>query len=529
MWRGGWSGVRTVGYAESDHFGDFSDPVEIFSHDEQDPAGMQFYTNAATKLGEQLYVMFPAAFYTKQQTVRDHLAWSRDGVHFTRYGRQPVVDLGAGFDSRSIYVAPGSVPSDAPNTWWFYYFASKEEHDTDAANIHSAGGIGRFLLAVDEPPVNADALKPMIEIKWRLGPDYPMGIQDSAVGMIHGKLISAGGFTRHPKDIVKQYPDAFGGEPSGFTKLAFALDPKDESAGWKRIADLPGPARQGMSVAVVDNRFYVMGGINYTEPLTYRDTYRLQEKDGRYDWEKLETCQLPWPVYGASAGTAVIGEKIYLFGAADYFKSPGTDGADFHSEGGRADSPVGKALLVLDTTNLGAGWKRLADCPGVPTFDTAFAAAGGKLYRLSGIFGPLSKSELSYYNAVDSWMYDPAADTWTRLRDMPHGCNQRALVYADRYIVLVTRFVYSKTRNPDGSATDVYDPKKITPPFEKTVQVYDIVTGQLGTATPLLEQTCFPGAAVDGDTLYCLGGEGGPRLYHPATLQIGKVLNVIPR
>jgi hypothetical protein len=112
---------------------------------------------------------------------------------------------------------------------------------------------------------------------------------------------------------------------------------------------------------------------------------------------------------------------------------------------------------------------------------------------------------------------------------MPHGCNQRALVYADRYIVLVTRFVYSKTRNPDGSATDVYDPKKITPPFEKTVQVYDIVTGQLGTATPLLEQTCFPGAAVDGDTLYCLGGEGGPRLYHPATLQIGKVLNVIPR
>ena len=45
----------------------------------------------------------------------------------------------------------------------------------------------------------------------------------------------------------------------------------------------------------------------------------------------------------------------------------------------------------------------------------------------------------------------------------------------------------------------------------------------------LIEQTCYPGAAVLGDTLYCLGGEGGPRLYHPATLQIGKIVGVTPQ
>jgi len=30
--------------------------------------------------------------------------------------------------------------------------------------------------------------------------------------------------------------------------------------------------------------------------------------------------------------------------------------------------------------------------------------------------------------------------------------------------------------------------------------------------------------AAAGDMLYALGGEGGPRLYHPATLHIGKIV-----
>ena len=376
-------------------------------------------------------------------------------------------------------------------------------------------------------PAEAE-LKPMLRIQWQLGPDYPMGIQDSAVGIIHGKVVSAGGFTRHPLDVVKQFPDAFGGEQNGFTCLAFVFDPKNASAGWQHIADMPGPARQGGAVAVVDDMLYVAGGINYTEPLTYRDTCRLQEKDGKWVWEKLETCQPPWPVYGAAASTAVIGKKIYMCGTADYFQAPGADGADFHSEAGRCDSPVGRALLVLDTTNLHAGWKRLADCPGVPKFDSAFVAVGGKLYQLGGNFAPLAGS---YYNAVDSWVYDPACDTWTRLPDMPHGANRRALVYADRYLVLVAGYKYPKTWNPDGTVSDVYSAEEKARNwkdfFEDTVQVYDTKTGQLGAADPLLERTSYPSSAVAGDTLYCLGGEGGPRLFQPATLQIGKIVEVI--
>ena len=59
--------------------------------------------------------------------------------------------------------------------------------------------------------------------------------------------------------------------------------------------------------------------------------------------------------------------------------------------------------------------------------------------------------------------------------------------------------------------------------FEKTVLVYDTRTGRLGTADPLREQTSWPMVALSGDHVYCLGGEGGSRLWHPATLQIGRV------
>lgn len=150
LWEDGdFKGARVVGYTESDHFGDFPDAVEIFAHDSQDPEGMQFYSNAATKLAEHLYVMLPAAFYTKEQKVRSHLAWSRDGVHFTRCGHEPVVDTGKTFDSMGVYVMPGAVPGDAPNTWWMYYTGTSVEHDVDPKEVKFDGGIGRFLLVME--------------------------------------------------------------------------------------------------------------------------------------------------------------------------------------------------------------------------------------------------------------------------------------------------------------------------------------------------------------------------------------------
>ena len=376
----------------------------------------------------------------------------------------------------------------------------------------------------------------MLRIEWRLGPDYPMGIQDSAVGIVNGKVVSAGGFTRHPLDIVKRIPDAFGGEPSGFTRLAFALDPKDESAGWKRIADMPGPPRQGAAVAVVDDMLYAIGGMSYAAPFAYRETYRLREKDGEWTWEELATCRTPWEVYGASAGTAVIGKRIYLLGVADFF--PGAAGADndFHSEAGRGGSPVGRALLVLDTDDLAAGWRRLADCPGVPKFDAAVAAVGGKIYQLGGIFAPLVKKRQGRIAllqrrrqlAIRSGQrpVDPAARH--AARHEPSGVGLRRSLHPSRGGLQVRENLESRRHRRPTSTRPKRRPAIGKTFFENTVLVYDTVTGRLGTAEGLIEKTSFPGAAITGDVIYTLGGEGGPRLWHPATLQIGKIVEVIP-
>ena len=370
----------------------------------------------------------------------------------------------------------------------------------------------------------------MLAVQWREGPEYPMGIQDSVCGVLGGKFVSAGGFTRHPKDILKSYPDAFGGGPSGFTRLAFAFDPAHEDAGWARIADIPGPARQGAAGVEVGDSLYAIGGFSYSEPLSYREGWRLTGP--ALTWSPLP--DLPWPVCEASA--VAIGSRIYLLCAADYFKAPGDADADFHSQLGRNGDPVGSALLMLDTEHLDAGWKRLADMPGVPKFDAAVAAVGGRVYVLGGIYSPTGKvgagsysdgaASYHYFNAVDSWVYDPPSDAWTRLPDMPDGANRRALAVGDRTILLISGYKYPQTWLLDGTRREAYDAeeKKLDWKafFQTTVLAYDTQTGQLAPAAPLLERTSWPGGAILGDTVFTVGGEGG-RLWHPATFQIGKV------
>lgn len=374
-------------------------------------------------------------------------------------------------------------------------------------------------------------LKPLLKISWKEGPEYPMGIQEPACGILRGKFISAGGFTRNPKNITALYPDAFGGERSGFTNLTFSFDPQQPHPGWVHIAEIPGIARQGGISAVVDECLYIVGGFNYTEPLTYKDGYRLRYQKDKWVWEKLP-IDFPWPVY--AAGAAVVGKKIYLIGGADFFKASGAKDADFHSEAGRNNNPVGQAVFVLDTENLEAGWKRLADFPGTPRFDSATAAVNGKIYVFTGIYAPLKKTMSSlYHNVVDSWVYDTEKNMWTRLKDLPHGANRRAVVFKNRYIIMVGGYKYPKTRNFDGSVNlEVYTLEEKTLEwkdfFEKTVLVYDTKTDRLGMADFLLEQTSWPGVGIQDDTIFSLGGEGGMKLWHPDTFQIGKITEIKP-
>ena len=140
-----------VGYTESATFGAFPDPVAILKPDKEDAADFHLYNSAATKLRDDLYLMLPSGFFTKNGTVLVYAALSRDGKHFCRVGRTPILGLGKGFDKTGIYVAPGAIPGEKPDTYWFYYEGTAVPHDENKpTKVHSDGGIGRFLLNIAE-------------------------------------------------------------------------------------------------------------------------------------------------------------------------------------------------------------------------------------------------------------------------------------------------------------------------------------------------------------------------------------------
>ena len=365
------------------------------------------------------------------------------------------------------------------------------------------------------------ALPRMLNITWREGPEYPLGIQDSAFAVIDSQIVSAGGFSRFPKEVLDKYPDTFEGESSGFTKVSFLFDSVKPAIGWTRIADVPGPPRQAAAAAVVGSDIYVIGGFNYSEPHTYTATYRLRRTGDQWKWETLN-CELPWPI--CEAGVAVIGDQIYLVGGADYHTSPAAPDGAFGSESGRNGESVGRGMLVLNTKQLNKGWRRLADTPGSPRCFTSCAAAGGKVYLLGGLHFAIN----AFHNVVDSWVYDPRSEQWSRLTDMPHGGNRRVVAYNDRYLIMLGGHRYGTTWNVDGTVSEAHTPEEkalgeMKHHIEPTVLVFDTRTNRIGTADPLLDKSSWPMATIRGNTIYCLGGEGGNRLWHPATFQIGKI------
>jgi hypothetical protein len=155
MWRNDGAGPgdprrRTVGYTESSTFGNFPAPVEILKADAGDPADMDFYNSATAKLGDNQYLMFPSAFLHTPDTTSIHVAASVDGENFIRLGRDPLLPLGTGFDSKQMYACPGLIPGDVAGTYWMYYIGDDFKHGQGVPGLINYGGaVGRALIQVD--------------------------------------------------------------------------------------------------------------------------------------------------------------------------------------------------------------------------------------------------------------------------------------------------------------------------------------------------------------------------------------------
>jgi hypothetical protein len=410
---------------------------------------------------------------------------------------------------------PGSSPCNTPRSCVTVPVSAGE---TYLIRVAGAGGqVGAYEITAQEVTT--------FHVGWEVGPLLPQGLQDSAGGVIHNTLISVGGFCSGIPGDQAIKPGVY---PRGFLRKTWGLDLADREAGWAELPDRPGMARQGLFAAVLEDELYVWGGFNYTPPYTYSDGWRLSRSGSVWQWDALPG--LPWRI--TSAGAAVIGTRIYVFGGADY------DGVtQFYTDTDRYGNlpRLGARLLMLDTQNLQAGWQELPECPGTPRFVHAVAAVRGKLYVIGGATG-----ESPSCTVVDNWVYDPPSQTWSRLADLPISSGNfpaGSIAYAGRYIPLLGGYDYGCVRNPDGTTGPPYGTPSSHPDqpflhgvFYNDAFVYDTMTDTFSRTDKLIYNNNLPMTVVHGEEFFLIGGEtGGVEIdgvyygHHPELCIVGQI------
>lgn len=383
-------------------------------------------------------------------------------------------------------------------------------------------------------PTPQTGLKPLLSIEWSRGPNLPQGFQDSDGGFLGTTLVTACGFCSGGLELDNQHKP--GRYPRGFLKKVWGLDIAAKQPDWTPLPEFPGVARQGVFSAVVSGSLCVWGGFSYDAPFCYADGWRLRRDASEWKWTALP----PLPCQLTSSGLAVIDERIYLMGGADY---DGVKG--FYTEADRdgAHRRMGARLFMIDLARPDAGWNRLPDCPGTPRFVHSVQVVGGRLYVIGGATGDLARDgkNYGYCTVVDNWSFDPRTAEWSRLRDLPVSSGNFPkspnLVFRDRYIVLPGGHQYPYVCNPDGTVRPKYgiaSQKRPASGLHNDVFVYDTRTNLFGTADKLPIDNNLPMSVVRDDRLYLLGGETGGGFveaeyygHHPDLFLVGK-MTVVP-
>ncbi|MGV3641493.1 MAG: Kelch repeat-containing protein, partial [Adhaeribacter sp.] len=213
-----------------------------------------------------------------------------------------------------------------------------------------------------------------------------------------------------------------------------------QAGAWESLAPSNTPKWVGHPV-VVNNKMYVFSGFDNASVHT-------TDKNEVYDpatnqWAYL--VPMPYPV--THAGAVADGEKVYITGGflgsnaatnlVQVYHIPSNTwslgpalpaassshalvrvGRRLHSLGGlKPDRKTDTGLhYVLDLDNPAAGWEMAAPLPEARNH-LASAVVAGKIYVLGGQQGHDGPTlEVAYAH-----VYDPATDTWSRLRDLPYG------------------------------------------------------------------------------------------------------------
>ena len=116
----GWEhGRRTIAYAETDRFESWPVPETIVAADMHDSPDADIYTNAYTRWpGADAHLIFPSFFQRKLDIFELHMMTSRDGLHWQRPMRGPIIPSGEpGTDAEGLITASSGVLCVRPGEW----------------------------------------------------------------------------------------------------------------------------------------------------------------------------------------------------------------------------------------------------------------------------------------------------------------------------------------------------------------------------------------------------------------------------
>ena len=296
---------------------------------------------------------------------------------------------------------------------------------------------------------------PMIE--WEARGALPSARGSYVSGFVGDRLVLAGG--TFWQDGVKRWLDG-----------VIAYDPTADR--WEALP--PMPKAVGYAAGATDNNaLYVLGGDGSEAPEAA--CFRLSAIDGVYRWDEIEAP----PEHRSYAQAVVLQGEVYLLGGSETFSDLST-----------ASSTVYKRSLELER----AAWGPASPMPGEGRAIFAAAVCRERIY----IFGGCNLSPQGQLrNLKSAYEYDPAADRWRQLADLPVATRAfGGAAVDDRYIFLFGG--YSGDDDASGQ-------------FESRVYRYDVELDRYDQMAGLPEPNCDMAFHLWRGAFYGAGGEPGPK------------------
>ena len=251
--------------------------------------------------------------------------------------------------------------------------------------------------------------------KWAKKAEMPTMRSDLALAAVGGKIYAIGGRNKDGRlSVVEEYNPA--------------------SDTWKKVADIP-TAREGHGAAVVNGKIYVFGGNTTVKRRNGTKVLKTVKNIEEYDPATNTWAQKAERGASRDLGVTVLDGKIYVMKSGLSIYDPATDtwsdgpklidtgaglivgtvnGKIYAAGGFRKENHVVEVVGEYDPAQ--NTWVKKQDWP-TPRYmcGPSGVTLGGELYVIGGRTGAGDGWRMS--KTVES--YDPAADKWTKLQNMP--------------------------------------------------------------------------------------------------------------